>query len=193
MKESYIQSFTMQLGFFFDQSRCSGCFTCIIACKQWHSTDYEVMNWRKVETFGKGEYPNLKVSFISISCLHCSIPLCASVCPVSAIYKRKQDGIVLVDSEKCLGSLDCGLCKDACPYRVPQFNSCHDFKMEKCNLCLDRLDHAKKPICVDACPTHALDVAPLSELSKKHGYGKTADGFSFSDQTNPSIFLKQKT
>jgi anaerobic dimethyl sulfoxide reductase subunit B (iron-sulfur subunit) len=182
----------LQLGFFFDQSRCSGCFTCITACRQWHSIEYEVMSWRRVETVEEGTYPHLRVSFVSLSCLHCQNPLCALVCPTSAIFKRPQDGIVLVDPEKCLGEKNCGLCRNGCPYRIPQFNPHHDFKMEKCNLCPDRLDQGKRPICVDACPMHALDLGPLEELSKGEGYGQGADGFTFSQEACPSIVLKRK-
>ncbi len=184
---------TLQIAFFFDQSRCTGCLTCVIACKQWHSVDYDVMNWRRVETIENGIFPDLKVSFFSITCLHCQTPPCASACPVSAILKRQGDGVVVVDSEKCLGEPSCGLCKDACPYGIPQFNPDRDFKMEKCDLCLDRLEQGKQPICVDACPVRALDVAPLEELSKRNGCGKVAEGFNFSTQANPSIILKKKS
>lgn len=164
----------------------------MIACRQWHSVDYEVMNWRRVGTFENGVFPDLKVSFISLSCLHCQTPLCASICPSSAIIKRNEDGIVLVDAEECMGEPNCGLCKDACPYSIPQFNPGHDFKMEKCNLCLDRLSQDKQPICVDACPMHAIDVAPLNELSRKYGSGNMADGFNFSKESKPSIILKRR-
>lgn len=182
----------MQLAFFFDQSRCSGCLTCVIACRQWHSLDHEAMSWRRVETIEDGIFPDLKVSFLSLTCLHCQNPLCASICPVMAIFKREKDGIVLVDSGKCLGAENCGFCQEVCPYRIPQFNPGHDFRMEKCNLCFDRLDHGKQPICVDACPMHALEVAPLDELSRRHGRGEEIDGFNFSKEANPSILLKRK-
>ncbi len=182
----------MQLGFFFNQSRCSGCFTCVIACKQWHSVGHEVMNWRRVEATESGIFPDLRISFLSLSCLHCQTPSCTSVCPVSAIFKREEDGVVLVDSERCLGLPHCGVCKDACPYGIPQFNPNHDFKMEKCNFCLDRMGQGKQPVCVDACPMHALDAAPLTELSRSYGDGKVADGFHFSYEATPSIVLKRK-
>lgn len=180
----------MQLGFFFDQSRCSGCFTCVLACRQWHSTEYEVMNWRRVETFENGTFPDVKVSFFSLSCMHCKNPPCVSSCPVSAIFKQKEDGIVRVDSEKCLGEPNCGLCKKACPYQIPQFNPNLDLKMEKCNLCLDRLHEGKRPICVDACPMHALNVAPLNELSKRYGHSKKAQNFKYAEEAKPSIILR---
>lgn len=181
-----------QLGFFFNQTRCSGCLTCVIACRQWHSLNHEVLNWRRVEIFETGIFPDVKVSFLSLSCLHCQTPLCASACPVFAIYKREEEGIVLVDPMKCLGGENCGFCKDACPYSIPQFNPDCDFKVEKCNLCLDRLNQGKKPICVDACPTEALEVAPMEELSKRHGHCHEVDGFVFSKEANPSIILKRK-
>ena len=187
-----MQTNSLQHGFFFDQSRCTGCLTCIIACKQWHSVDYEAMNWRRVETVENGTFPHLKVSFLSISCLHCLTPPCVSACPASAIVKRQEDGIVVVDSEKCLGQPDCGLCEEACPYGIPQFNPGRDFKMEKCDLCLDRQEQGKQPICVDACPVHALDSAPLEELSKRYGSGTVAEGFDFSRKANPSIILRKK-
>ena len=113
---------TMQLAFFLNQSRCSGCFTCVMACRQWHTPDREVMNWRRVDTIEKGIFPNLKVSFLSLSCSHRQTPPCASVCPTSAILKREQDGIVVVDQDICLGDSACGQCREACPYGIPQFH-----------------------------------------------------------------------
>jgi anaerobic dimethyl sulfoxide reductase subunit B (iron-sulfur subunit) len=182
----------MQFGFFFNQSRCSGCFTCVIACKQWHSVGREVMSWRRVDTIESGTFPELKTSFLSLSCLHCQTPCCISVCPTSAILKREEDGVVIVDSEKCLGQPHCGVCKDACPYRIPQFNPDHDLKMEKCDFCLDRMEQGKRPVCVDACPMRALDAAPLTELSRTYGNEKVVDGFHFSEKATPSIVLKRK-
>lgn len=183
---------TMQLAFFFNQSRCSGCFTCVMACRQWHTHDREAMNWRRVETIENGIFPNPKVSFLSLSCLHCQTPPCASVCPTSAILKREQDGIVLVDQDKCLGECACSQCKEACPYGIPQFHPGDDFRMGKCDFCHDRLDQGKQPICVDACPMRALDAGPLDKLLKRYGHGTEAEGFTFSEEAHPSVLLKGK-
>jgi anaerobic dimethyl sulfoxide reductase subunit B (iron-sulfur subunit) len=183
---------TMQLAFFLNQSRCSGCFTCVMACRQWHTPDCEAMNWRRVDTIEHGIFPNLKVSFLSLSCLHCQTPPCVSVCPTSAILKRKQDGIVLVDRDKCLGESACGRCKEACPYGIPQFHPGDDFRMGKCDFCHDRLDQGKHPICVDACPMRALDAGPLDELLKRYGHDAGAEGFTFSEESHPSVLLKGK-
>jgi len=182
----------MQLAFFLNQSRCSGCFTCVMACRQWHTSDREAMNWRRVETFENGIFPNLKVSFLSISCLHCQTPPCASVCPTSAILKREQDGIVLVDQDKCLGECACGQCREACPYGIPQFHPGNDSRMEKCDFCHDRLDQGKQPICVDACPMRALDAGPLDKLLRRYGHDAGAEGFTYSEEAHPSVLLKGK-
>lgn len=183
---------TMQLAFFLDQSRCSGCYTCVMACRQWHSPDREATNWRRVETVERGIFPDLRVSFLSLSCLHCRTPPCVSVCTTSAILKRKSDGVVLADRDKCIGESACGRCREACPYGIPQFHPGDESRMSKCDFCHDRLDQGKRPICVDACPMCALDAGPLDGLLQKYGRGSGAEGFVFSEVARPSVILKGK-
>lgn len=186
------QSPGTQIGFYFDQSRCLGCYTCVIACRQWHSSDHEVMAWRWVETLESGNFPDLQVSFLSLSCLHCQSPPCEAVCPESAISKRRGDGLVLVDQSLCLGEMACGLCRDVCPYEAPRFNPGREFKMEKCDLCSDRLAQGQEPICVAACPTHALKIGPLSEDERPEGFELEAVGFTYSPQARPAVALKPR-
>ncbi len=64
--------------------------------------------------------------------------------------------------------------------------------MRKCNFCLDRWSDNKLPICVEACPTRALDAGPLDELKAKYGDIQQADGFVYSNRTKPAIVLKPK-
>lgn len=111
----------MQLGFYFDQCRCIGCYTCVVACKDWHNIPAGNVHWRRVITLEKGKYPNLFVAFLTISCFHCAKPACLSACPTEAITKR-NDGIVDIEVENCLGKDRCGLCSQNCPYEVPQFS-----------------------------------------------------------------------
>ena len=91
------------------------------------------------------------------SCLHCEDPPCVPVCPTGASYKREQDGIVLVDYDKCIG---CKYCSWACPYGVRELDE-HQKVMKKCTLCVDRIyddslpENERKPACVMACPTSA--------------------------------------
>ncbi len=114
------------------------------------------------------------------SCLHCETPDCVTVCPTGASYKRAEDGIVLVDEDKCIG---CQLCAWACPYgareiALPQHNAPasdagrKDSKrgtMQKCTLCVDRIynetldERDRQPACVMACPTRARMFGDLGD------------------------------
>lgn len=182
----------MQIGFYFDQTRCTGCGTCIVACKDWNDIPAGPASWIHVLTIEKGGRNSLFVASLVHTCYHCSNPNCLSTCPSGAITKRIEDGIVTVDDKLCLGIESCGLCKEACPYRAPQFGTGNDAKMQKCNFCIDRWVEGKKPICVMGCPTRAMDAGPLDELQRKYGQITEAEGFDYSIQTRPSIILKKK-
>jgi len=183
----------MQLGFYFDQTRCVGCYTCVVACKDWHDIAAGPVSWRWISAIEKGTYPNPFVAYLSLSCLHCEQPNCIPVCPVNAIFKRKQDGIVIVDREACLGNSKCAmLCKDACPYSAPQFGEESGAKMQKCHFCLDRLAEGKKPICVESCPMRALDSGPINDLIARYGDTMETEGFIYSSDVKPIIIFKPK-
>jgi len=106
------------------------------------------------------------------SCLHCEEPACVTVCPTGASYKRAEDGIVLVDEDKCIG---CKLCSWACPYGAREYSEVEGV-MKKCTLCIDRIynenlaTEERQPACVQACPTRARHFGdlgdPESEVSK---------------------------
>lgn len=182
----------MQMGFYFDQTRCTGCFTCIVACKDWNDVGAGPASWRRVITLEKGKYPDLFVAFLSTACCHCIQAACVAVCPTGAITKRELDGIVVVDREACLGKDNCDLCLQSCPYEAPQFGAEENAKMQLCNFCLDRLAEDKKPACVDACPMRAMDAAPLVELRARHGDSREAEGFTYSEKLIPAIVFKSK-
>ncbi len=176
-----------QMAFYFNQSRCTGCYTCTVACKDWHDVPAGPASWARVSTLEKGKYPNVSVSFMFFPCYHCANPTCVPACPVGAITKRKEDGVVVVDRELCLGKDKCELCLEACPYDAPQFGAEDNAKMQKCDFCLDRFAENKPPICVAGCPLRALDAGPLDELKKKYGDIEEAEGFTYSLETKPSI------
>jgi len=182
----------MQLGFYFDQTRCTGCFACCVACKDWHDIPAGPARWIRIETLEEGKFPDLFVANMSIHCFHCQNPACIAVCPADAIIKRGKDGIVLVDGDACLGESNCGACKDACPYDAPQFAGTEDDKMQKCDLCLERWQKGRKPICVEACPMRALDAGPLNELENKYGDFGDASGFVYHKDMQPSVIVKNK-
>ena len=80
-------------------------------------------------------------------CEHCLNPACVSACPSGAMYKRTEDGIVLVDQDKCRGWR---MCVSACPYKKVYFNH-KTGKAEKCTLCYPRLEAGLPTVCSETC------------------------------------------
>jgi anaerobic dimethyl sulfoxide reductase subunit B (iron-sulfur subunit) len=180
----------MQIGFYFDQTRCTGCFTCVVACKDWYDVPAGPASYTRVFQFEKGKYPNLFAAYLRTACYHCTQPACETACPAGAISKRTEDGIVVVDQDLCLGK-SCGACLEACPYSAPQFRD-DNATMEKCNLCMERWQEGKKPICVEGCPMRALDAGPIDELKEKYGDITEATGFTYNKECMPSVVFKPK-
>ena len=182
-----------QIGFYFDQTRCTGCYTCAIACKDWHSVSEVTPGLMRVGIIEEGKFPNLFVAYLASPCYHCTDPPCVKACPANAIIKRKSDGIVVVNPDECFGNKDCPTaCLNACPCNAPQFDPEPGSKMRKCNLCLDRLEQGQQTICVDACPMYALDAGPLHTLQKRYGNIVEAVGFQNSPRFKPSVTFKPK-
>lgn len=102
----------MQVGFYFDQNRCTGCNTCQVACKDWNDVPVGP-KWMRIDYSEEGRFPNLFVSYTATPCYHCAEPVCVFVCPNEAITKRDEDGIVVVDGEKCRGENTCGIISEA--------------------------------------------------------------------------------
>jgi NADPH-dependent glutamate synthase beta subunit-like oxidoreductase len=98
----------MQVAFYFDQTRCMGCYTCVVACKDWNDVPPGPASWRRVLLLEGGKFPNPFAARLSTSCYHCAEPACVYACPADAISKREEDGIVVVDREKCRGRDHCG-------------------------------------------------------------------------------------
>ena len=160
-----------QLALVIDLNVCVGCQACVTSCKSWNTSgsagslaDFRPYDedpagtfFNRVQTFEVGEFPNTETVHFPKSCLHCEDPPCVPVCPTGASYKRKEDGIVLVDYDKCIG---CGYCAWACPYGVRELDEKRQ-EMTKCTLCVDRIysdalaPEDRRPACVMACPTSA--------------------------------------
>jgi Fe-S-cluster-containing dehydrogenase component len=149
-----------------DLSRCRNARKCINACQSAHHLrPYEY----HLNTLIMQESSNTPAYYMPKQCQHCDNPPCVSVCPVDATFKR-QDGIVLIDNERCIG---CRFCMAACPYSARMFqwqepqNSTEDagkiYNIElnvpqkkgtisKCLFSADRLRENILPYCVSACP-----------------------------------------
>lgn len=163
-------------GMAIDLSRCIGCNTCAVACKVSNNLPKDVW-WNVVHTEGrdfadtsKGTYGGeMQLSWLPVNCMHCENAVCEEVCPTGATVKR-DDGIVTVDEETCIG---CKSCMEACPYDVrrlienepeyylelpigdPAAKSHKGGTVEKCDFCAGRIDRGEKPACMELCPGRA--------------------------------------
>jgi anaerobic dimethyl sulfoxide reductase subunit B (iron-sulfur subunit) len=152
-----------QYAFSFDVSRCSGCMACTVACQdQNDSIAGENVAFRHVTAYEEGKYPSARIFHFSLACQHCGDAPCVTACPTGAIFREGKDGTVLVNRDVCVG---CHSCELACPFGAPKFPE--DGKMAKCDLCHDRREYGLKPACVRVCPTQALDVDSIDELSRR--------------------------
>ncbi len=146
--------------FHLDSSGCSGCKACQVACKDKHDLPLGVL-WRRVyEVTGggwerrDGAWLNDVYAYnVSMACNHCERPICLEVCPTAAIGRR-EDGIVLIDADRCMG---CRYCEWACPYGALQYHAGAG-RMTKCTLCVDELEAGRSPACVAACPLRVLSI-----------------------------------
>jgi anaerobic dimethyl sulfoxide reductase subunit B (iron-sulfur subunit) len=169
-----------QCGFYFDADRCVLCRACEVACKAANNMEPGIKWMRVVEIWG-GVYPNVTRAFFALACMHCGKPPCIEACPTGAISKRDDDGIVVVDREKCIGSHGCRECFSACPYGVPQFGE--DGIMQMCDFCTGI---NMEPACAASCPTEALRFGSLDELLER-AKGKMASRMG--GPTEPSIVI----
>lgn len=180
----------MQMGFYFNQGLCTHCCACVVACKDWHEVPAGPASYIRITVIEKGKFPEVFMCALFGTCYHCAEPVCVQACPVDAIIKREEDGIVVVNREACLGMDACGQCKEACPYDAPQFGAEENARMQKCDFCVDRQAENKNPICVDACNFNALEFGPMDILRAKYGDIRQAEGFICSDELVPSIVFK---
>ena len=149
-----------------DLDRCIGCHSCTAACIQENEIDLGRFYTKVINVGPTGTYPNVEEYYLPVKCQHCETPTCVKVCPTGASYRR-EDGIVLVDHNKCIG---CEYCIMACPYGVRSRNDRLGV-IEKCTLCAHLVDDGKNPACVDICPGHARIFGdaddPASEVAQK--------------------------
>ncbi len=183
-----------RMTFYFDAASCSGCKACQIACMDRHGLAPD-RPWRRVpEVAGGGwerdgaAWRNTVFAYhLSISCNHCERPICLEGCPTKAITRR-DDGVVLIEPEHCLG---CGYCSWTCPYSAPRLHAARGV-MTKCSFCADDLDAGLEPACVAACPVRALDAGDPSDLADRHGSSDRAAGLAPlppTDLTEPALHL----
>ncbi len=183
----------IQYGFYFDSSRCTGCKTCELACKDYNDLgtdilfrrvyDYEGGSWIQEEN---GAWTSTAfVYHVSNSCNHCDSPACVENCPTGAMRKDAETGLVTSDPEVCIG---CETCVQTCPYDAPRVDAATGV-CRKCDGCMSRVAEGRRPICVDACLLRCLEFGDIAELRSK--YGELAQLAPLPDpaETSPNLVL----
>lgn len=108
------------------------------------SKDY---NFENVQKDIYGQFENTFMMYLPRLCEHCLNPTCVAACPSGAIYKREEDGIVLIDQDKCRGWR---MCVSACPYKKIYYNWSSG-KSEKCTFCYPRIEVGQPTVCSETC------------------------------------------
>lgn len=157
---------TSPWGVLIDLTRCTGCESCVLACKESNnlanpeivatSLDSDAYSCLETHSLGNGA-----VSYVKRQCMHCLHPACASACTVGALTKTAA-GPVVYDSAKCIG---CRYCQYACPFGVPAFEWENPLGLiSKCQFCQTQLGQGQTPACAAACPNGALRFGRREEL-----------------------------
>ena len=189
-------------GMILDLNRCTGCMTCVLACKQENFTRPGVW-WNKVFTLE--DVSSESILYFRYGCMHCDNPPCAKACPEGAIYKR-PDGIILMDRDKCKGH---GECLEACPYGVIDMNPDQEYfpgqklpfqespeshrlhipgKASTCTLCVHRIEQGREPACVAGCPSKVMIFGDLNDPeSPIHEKLSKSESLLTSENTNPKV------
>jgi nitrate reductase / nitrite oxidoreductase, beta subunit len=105
------------------------------------------VNFEGIQKEIYGQFENTFMMYLPRLCEHCLNPACSAACPSGAIYKREEDGIVLIDQEKCRGWR---MCVSGCPYKKIYFNWSSG-KSEKCILCYPRIEAGQPTVCSETC------------------------------------------
>ena len=165
-----------------DLARCKNARKCVEACQEGHllPKDHE---WMKLYLLQDDKHT--AKYWLPRPCFHCDKPMCVSVCPVGATFKR-QDGIVLIDNQRCIG---CKFCMTGCPFSARVFNwkdpevkvpAGHIYDPEtnipavegtvgKCVFCADNLRKNELPRCVTACPMGVIFFGDILEDTVSNG------------------------
>ncbi len=176
-----------QHGFHFNADNCIACHACESACSEKNNLPPHLA-FRKVGYLEGGSYPDVMRLNVSMACNHCEDPVCLKACPTRAYTKYAEYGAVLQDPDICFG---CGYCTWVCPYNAPQLDPVKG-QVEKCNMCVDRLEQGLKPACVAACLGNALEFGVIEDMPAGREQTRLdIPGFPDPSITRPNIRFQQ--
>ena len=207
----------MAYGFVIDLEKCVGCHGCSVACKGANGTPPTVTRAR-VDRGTEGSYPNAVRTIRPMLCMMCENPPCVAVCPQGATTIRDEDGIVVIDADRCIG---CKYCIAACPYgarsadegssyavemqaadqvTAPEYGVDHGARgkyrgtygtVRKCTFCAHRIAEGEAPACCETCIGDARYFGDLNDPSSKVAQlAASPRAFRLREElgTNPSVY-----
>jgi len=179
----------VQYGFFFDQSRCDGCRTCVTSCKTWNGVQAGPLRGSRLFQWETGTFPDVRLNMVFAPCYHCEKPVCVAASN-GTMFKEPNYGAVLIDPAQA-NSPSLRAAWEACPYGAISFDSdLTNANAFKCNMCVDRLEQGQLPLCVLSCPMRALDFGKLSDLQTKYGTNNQLNEMPSGSTTSPSVVFK---
>lgn len=150
-----------------DTTLCTGCESCVQACKQSNKLGPDVpRRWkRNIHDLSSTRYTTILRQAggqnVRQQCRHCAEPACVSACLIGAMQKTKE-GPVIYDGDRCMG---CRYCMVACPYGIPRYDWEQAVPyVQKCNMCYSRLQQGQQPACIETCPEKASIFGPRDKL-----------------------------
>ena len=172
----------MEKTIYLDIERCVGCGACAVACMDQNDIYPEKgqLAFRMIYQVEEGQYPNANIHYVSIACLHCEDGPCIIACPTGAITKDKKTKAVIVNRDLCIGCHSCAL---ACPFGVPRYDL--EDKMQKCNLCTERVEFGLQPACVKVCPFQALRFEPINKIQEEKQFKFAVNAVNIVHQDKP--------
>jgi formate dehydrogenase iron-sulfur subunit len=158
-------------GMLIDLSRCSGCNSCALACKESNDLPYAdivpkalgARTYTFVEAYQVANNQRQIVTrYVKRQCMHCLDAACVSACPAAAMH-NSGEGPVIYRADRCLG---CRYCEVACPFGIPRFDWDNSItpRINKCWMCYERLKEGEEPACASACPTGAIHFGRREDL-----------------------------